>query len=83
MKDPVKVQFTKSQPPYHPGESVPRSARDAFVLVSLGVAKYLDPPPGLDEFGKALEPEETPKKPTTPKPKGAAVKPKGAAKAKP
>jgi hypothetical protein len=84
MKDPVKVQFTKQQPPYHPGESVLRSEKDAFKLVSLGVAKYLEPPPGLDEFGKALEEKAALKqKPTTPKPNvKVEAEPKGGAKAK-
>lgn len=84
--EPIRIEFIKSQPPYHPGEGARRSEKDAQVLVAIGVAKYLDPPPGLDEFGEALEPKVAPKpKPTTSRPKAkpkVKTKPKGGAKAK-
>ena len=78
----VRIQFTKSQPPYHAGEGARRSPKDALHLVALGVAKFIDPPPGLDEFGNALEEKAAPKKATTAKRK-ANVKPKPKAKPKP
>lgn len=79
MKQPalVGVVFTKSQPPYHPGEGGRRSPKDAALLVSLGVAKFVDPPPGLDEFGKPLKDREPPKKKAAPRKKKAAAKKKG------
>jgi len=79
---PVAVEFTKAQPPYHPGESTRRTEKEAFALVSLGVAKYLDPPPGLDEFGEPIEEKAAPKPaPGKPKKKVARkAKPKAKAK---
>lgn len=79
MKKPeqVPVEFVKNQPPYLTGEKTLRIPKDAMQLVDAGVAKYLDPPPGLDEFGNALE-----EKKAAPKPKTTTPKPKGKAKAK-
>lgn len=74
----VRIEFIKSQPPYHPGEGARRLPKDAMLLVSLGVAKYLDPPPGLDEYGERLSPPDPPKKVSVKK-----AKPKAKAKAKP
>ena len=79
MTNLVAVQFTKQQPPYHPGESVLRPEKEAFTLVSLGVAKYLDPPPGLDEFGNALEDRDPPVKPKAKRKAKAKAKPKAKA----
>ena len=65
----VRVEFIKNQPPYNAGERARRSPKDAQVAVALGVAKYLDPPLGLDEFGKTLEEKATPKPKAKPKAK--------------
>ena len=81
----VRIQFTKSQPPYHAGEGARRSPKDALHLVALGVAKFIDPPPGLDEFGNALEEKAAAKTAPKPKPKAkpkAKAKPKGKGKPK-
>lgn len=74
MKQPdlVGIVFTKSQPPYHPGEGARRSPKGASLLVALGVAKYVDPPPGLDEYGIPLKERAAPKKVAKPKPKAKA-----------
>lgn len=80
--DLVRIVFTKNQPPYNAGEGARRDPAGAMKLVLSGVAKFLDPPPGLDEFGEPLEKKVAPKKATTPKPK-AKAKAKPNAKAKP
>jgi len=77
--DLVKIVFTKNQPPYNANEGARREPAAAMKLVLSGVAKFLDPPPGLDEFGQPVEEKAAAKKATTPKPK---AKPKGKPKAK-
>jgi hypothetical protein len=76
----VRVEFTKSQPPYHATERARRTPKDAIALVTLGVAKFIDPPPGLDEFGESLEEKAAAKTASKPKPEAKAkakAKPKG------
>jgi len=85
MKKPelVSIRWTKNQPPYNANEICGRSPKDAQILVDQEVAVYIDPPPGLDEKGKALEEPDPPAKKKAAAKKGKAkVKAKGAAKPK-
>ena len=75
----VRVEFLKNQPPYNAGERARRSVSGAGALVALGLAKYLDPPPGLDEFGEALKERDPPVKPKAKRKAKAKAKPKAKA----
>lgn len=75
MLDLICVEFTKSNPPWHPGQLAGFEIDTAFALVRGGKAKFVDPPPGLDEFGIKIVEREVP----DPKPMR---KPRAKAKAK-
>ena len=77
--DAIAIEFIKNQPPYLAGEKTTREPRVALLMVSLGVAKFRDPPPGLDEFGNALEPRDPPVKPRAKRKRKSKAKPKGKA----
>jgi hypothetical protein len=54
----VSVRFIRKQVPYLAGDLAGFPASAAQRLVAGGVATYVEPPPGLDEFGRPFSPEE-------------------------
>jgi len=70
------VLFTRNNAPYLAGETAWFLPVQCAKFVSSGVATYVEPPAGLDKYGKRLIDEDT-KEATAPKPKKAAAKPKG------
>ena len=85
MKTPVliAVKFRRASAPYNAGELAGFEADHAIKLVDLGIAEYIEAPPGLDVFGAKLKAPDTPvKKKKTAAKKKASAKPKGAAKPK-
>ena len=79
----IAVKFRKASAPYNAGETAGFEKDHAFKLVDMGIARFVEAPPGLDEFGAKLKEADPPvKKKKTAAKKKATAKPKGKAKPK-
>ena len=64
MAEKISVRFIKRMTPYPVGQIAGFDLHHAEKLVRHGRAVFVNPPPGLDEYGKPIkkEPEPEPKK---------------------
>ena len=65
MSDIVRLRFIKRMEPYSVGDLAGFTLNHASGIVAAGRAVYDPPPPGCDEFGKAIKKEALVEKPKT------------------